>query len=729
MKQVVHQKLSKSSHHKARFIFVLQKIKNYFQPKFIDINGQKVTKSFPWFSIFAILASLAIFAVIVWISKPDFSGQDIFWKKYIPDFFNFKTIDVAGEDYTPTATFVHALKYLWKTISFSILGTILGIIISVPIALLSAKNFIKTPFIYMPMRIFMSIIRSIPPIVFAFGFKNLVSPELAATFALAVFVSSVMAKWLYEDLDTYDVSAYHGLQAIGNNKMVAFKRSIMPYLNKRIFAYGFYSFEMVVRFAAILSIVGIPTIGESVTNYQEYGKFGGLTIVLWVLITFMVILEVLNFLVKKYFLEAVPKRPVVDDKLPYNEYLKQLKKQKPKVYLWKVGLGIVILTLVILSLFQIKFASANDVQISFFVKGMNSFFSPYWQVFKGWGSDNPIKLGLNALAVAILSTLIGTILAIPLALLASFNITKWWSLFFKLIIIILRAVPAFTFAILFLALSKDSIVFAGVLALGIHSIGMMGKLTTQAVEKIPKRFFESLDSIGASVGLKFKYTIKEIMPTIISNFLYRIEINFKSTTVIGTVGASPFGLQINILSGNPSNWNILSAYLIFTIILLMILEYVSSLLRKKVMTGYFFSQGVWFKRLLRNWKTIHALAVAKTFNISFANHYKPINYNLAYRDHMFNSVYHYATYYNNHIDRHTYERLIYLQSLTKKSYQVNLKQIQTEIKIIKDKAKETTLTNMQKAHINKRVNKQVYQAQKYAINNYLNSQASDYHVS
>ncbi|CRH47352.1 ABC-type phosphate/phosphonate transport system%2C permease component [Chlamydia trachomatis] len=47
-------------------------------------------------------------------------------------------------------------------------------------------------------------------------------------------------------------------------------------------------------------------------------------------------------------------------------------------------------------------------------------------------------------------------------------------------------------------LSKDSKLFAGVLALGIHSIGMLGKLIMESVEKIPNKVFQSLDSLGAT---------------------------------------------------------------------------------------------------------------------------------------------------------------------------------------------------------------------------------------
>ncbi|WP_051675955.1 PhnE/PtxC family ABC transporter permease [Ureaplasma canigenitalium] len=707
-----------------------EKINNFFRPKFIDINGQKVTKKFPWFSISALFFGIIIFGVVIWAVKPDLSNPNshhLFWKN-IGNFFDFKTINVAGVDYTPLGTFKHALSYLWRTISFSILGTLLGIVLSIPMALLCSKNFIKTPIVYIPMRIFMSMVRAVPPIVFAFIFNFLVSKELAATFSLAIFVSSIMAKWLYEDLDTYDASNYQALQSFGNTKLVAFKNSIMPYLNKRIFAYGFYSFEMVVRFAAVLSIVGIPTIGESVDNYQEVDKFGGLTIVLWTLITFVVLLEILNFIIKKFFLEATPKHPKVDEKLGYNDYLKALKKQKPKTYLWKVFLFIGITALAIAAFFQIKFQLANKASITFFKSGIKLFFSPDWSVFDPKNSVNVFHLGFEALAVAIVSSLIGLVLAVPVAILASFNITSWGSLIFKLMIIVLRAIPAFTFAILFRTLSSDSVVFAGTLALGIHSIGMMGKLTTQAIEKIPKKFFESLDSMGSNVFIKFKETFKEVFPIVMSHFLYRIEINYKSTTVIGAVGASRFGFQLNIYSSDTDSWNILSSYLLFTIVLLITLEYISSLLRKRILDGYFFKEDVWFKKLIRFHNGVRALAYARTLNIDFNNHKKTFDFINTYGAAKFDVLYDKFVREGNLMTVNHLSKVIYLRELYHKLYTFHLTKIKSEIAQIKANVKWKILNNKDQHLSPLKLKKVIKKSQMYAINHYFNEQVTFNHV-
>ncbi|WP_027120444.1 PhnE/PtxC family ABC transporter permease [Mycoplasmopsis lipofaciens] len=604
-----------------------QKFINYFNPKFIDIDNQKVTKKFPWLLIFGWILGIIIFIYLVYKINPDFSNWRFFWRRIGAFFGNGDGFKIGAKEITMYETFIESLRLLWLTVSYSILGTIFGIILSIPIALLSSKNFIKTPWIYIPMRSIMSIIRAIPPVVFTFMFFYLVSNQLAATLSISLFISSLMAKWLYEDLDTYDVTAYHGLQAIGNSKILAFKKSILPYLSKRIFSYGFYSFEMVVRFAAILSVVGISTVGSLLTS-EYVGPDGAphISVVLWVLVAFIIFVEFLNFLVKKYILEFIPKHPKISNKDTFETQLQQLNKQKPKNYWWKIILIILILALVVASIFQIEWQLANHLKRKHFIDGIYKLFHPEWSVFREWNSNNPINSGLEALFVAIISSIIGLILSLFLGILASRNITgNYFSIIFKVIIIVIRAIPPFTYALLFILLTPN-IVWAGALALGIHSIGMLGKLICESTEKIDNKIFQSLDSVGANWWQKIRFgVLKEIMPQTLSNFLYRVEINFKSTVVIGIVGASPFGQLISNYQAY-DKWNLLSSFLIFTIILLLILEQISNILRKKLILGYFFEQNFFIKRWWRNYILKKALVIANIINENFVNDLKIANY-------------------------------------------------------------------------------------------------------
>lgn len=600
---------------KAKLRLVFEKFKNYFNPKFIDIDGQKVVKKFPWVKLLTwIFAPIIIVLLIVWV-KPDFQSHKFFFSK-LKHFFDINVnVNIGAEKITPLHTFIWSLELLWKTITYSILGTFFGIILAVPIALLCSKNFIKTSWVYTPVRAIMSVFRAFPPLVLAYMLFLVVTKDMAATIAITFFVCSIMSKWLYEDLDTYDVSSYYSAQSIGNSKLIAFKNTIFPYLTKRIVSYGFYSFEMVVRFAAILGVVGISTIGWLLNTFTDNPlNFSHASIVIWVLVSFMVLLEIFNFLIKKYLLEKTPKRAKIDYSQTVKKQIEQVKKQKPKDWILKSIIGTIIIVLIIVSAFQIEWGSAALVKRKYFNEGVTNLFRRVdWSLFDSWNNGvNPIKLGLDALLLAVLSAIFGFVFALLFGMLASKNIVPFWVAYpFKLIIILLRAVPAFTFAFLFLLLSKDSILFAGTLALGIHSIGMLGKLFNEAIEKIPSKVFDSLNSLGLSWGKKVRIGVfKQILPYAISNLLYRVEINFKSTVELGVVGACPFGLQMSIYSNDYTQWGRLMPYLIVTIVILLVLEQISNALRKRLLQGYWLSQENEIVKNIDDARYAKALAIA-----------------------------------------------------------------------------------------------------------------------
>lgn len=691
--------MNKEINFETKSKFFAQSFVNYFNPKFIDIDNQKVTKKFPWLKIFGGLIIFIFVVVMLTTIKPDFQNWKEFWVQ-IGKFFELnKNVHIGASEFTPYETFLRSLDFLWVTISYSILGTFFGILISVPLALLSSKNFIKNKFIYLPFRIIMSIIRAVPPVVFAFIFFFLFSKSLAATFSITIFVSSLMTKWLYEDLDTYDMKSYQAAIAIGNTKTLAFKSSIFPYLIKRIISYGFYSFEMVIRFAAILSIVGIGTIGQLLSDqYATEDNFSHMSIVLWVLIAAMIAIESLNFLIKKYILDYSQKHPKIDETLPYAKQLEQLKSQKSKIYLFKIFIIVLVASLLLASLTQIEWSIGNETKISQFNEGIKKLFSPDWSLFGGsWhaAKTSVIPLGLQALLVAISSAIVGLFFALILGILAAKNITKHFSYPFKLIIIVIRAIPAFTLASLFLILSKDSKLFVAVLALGIHSIGMLGKLVMESTEKIPNKTLQALDASGANWLQKIKFVvIKSILPQALSNFLYRIEINFKSTVVIGAVGASEFGFQITTYSTDTAHWDKLSSYLIFTVAILLLLEQISNLVRSKLMTGYFFNPDIWFKKKTKKQTLIKSLALCNLNQEEFQNDLRHAKYMLA--KHQFDKLYLYK-YYKQTNKLPNQENLIKLKEKNQvylKKYSNKIKEIHQQISVLYKKIYKQTLKNL-----------------------------------
>lgn len=192
---------------------------------------------------------------------------------------------------------------------------------------------------------------------------------------------------------------------------------------------------------------------------------------------------------------------------------------------------------------------------------------------------------LETFAIAFLGTIIGTILALPLAFLASRNVApKWINYLCLTIISVLRAFPSFMYAIMFVK-AVGTGAFAGVLTMSIGSVGMLSKLLIEAIEDMNPGIVEALDAAGCSPFEKIRYgIIPQLSSNIISTVIYRLDINFKNATVLGLVGAGGIGASLIHAIGQ-SNWPNTSAMLLGLVIMVLLLESVSTKLRKKLALG------------------------------------------------------------------------------------------------------------------------------------------------
>ncbi len=192
---------------------------------------------------------------------------------------------------------------------------------------------------------------------------------------------------------------------------------------------------------------------------------------------------------------------------------------------------------------------------------------------------------LETFAIAFLGTIIGTVLALPLAFLASRNVApKWVNYICLTLISILRAFPSFMYAIMFVK-AVGTGAFAGVLTMSIGSVGMLSKLLIEAIEDMNPGIVEALDAAGCSPFEKIRYgIIPQLSSNIISTVIYRLDINFKNATVLGLVGAGGIGASLIHAIGQ-SNWPYTSAMLLGLVVMVLILESLSTNIRKRLASG------------------------------------------------------------------------------------------------------------------------------------------------
>lgn len=152
----------------------------------------------------------------------------------------------------------------------------------------------------------------------------------------------------------------------------------------------------------------------------------------------------------------------------------------------------------------------------------------------------------ESIAIAWLGTMIAAIFAVPLSFMAAENLVgrpiAWVT---RQVFNILRAIPEIILALAFIPVFGLR-PMAGVLAIGVGSIGTLGKLFYEIIEGINKGPLEAADAVGASRLQRLRWgVLPQVTPEITSFLLYRFEVNIRASAVLGLVGAGGIGSALS----------------------------------------------------------------------------------------------------------------------------------------------------------------------------------------
>lgn len=184
------------------------------------------------------------------------------------------------------------------------------------------------------------------------------------------------------------------------------------------------------------------------------------------------------------------------------------------------------------------------------------------------------------LQIALWGTALAVITAVPMALLASSNIVPWWIYQpVRRLMDAFRAINEVVFAMLFVV-AVGLGPFAGVLALWIHTSGILAKLFSEAVEAIDPQPVEGIRSTGAWAIHEIVYgVIPQVIPLWISFTLYRFESNVRSASVVGMVGAGGIGVVLwEIIRG--FQYAETCAVMLIIVLTVSIIDLISARIRK-----------------------------------------------------------------------------------------------------------------------------------------------------
>jgi phosphonate transport system permease protein len=451
--------------------------------------------------------------------------------------------------------------------------------------------------LWLALRWFLTLFRSVHEIIWALIFVAIIGLDpLSAILAIAIPFAAIIAKVFSEIIDEADHQPFSALLNSGVSPAKAFIYALQPTTFADMLSYSFYRFECAIRAAAVLGIVGVGGLGYQIFLSLQTLKFPQI----WTLLIALLALNGLADLWSSILRRRLGVESRCDGRCLDLEAVHTTRTSADPIYQDRVvRISIIFAVLLVpLSFWYIspdlgKLFSERTFQNMLTLA--QSAFPPNFAVFSlvEWVNLSRATLAMSFLGVSIAS-LLAILLAFPAANIflnrsetsdaqRGGRVSRFLSatllVFTRGLLLVLRSIPAPIWALLLLFILFPGIL-PGALALGIYTLGVLGRLLAEVVENLDQRPLDALKAQGASRAGVFMYgALPPMFPRFVSYFLYRWEEIIRATVVVGLVGAGGLGRSLTEhLSG--FNYPAVLATLLVFILITFIVDLVSQSARK-----------------------------------------------------------------------------------------------------------------------------------------------------
>ena len=204
-----------------------------------------------------------------------------------------------------------------------------------------------------------------------------------------------------------------------------------------------------------------------------------------------------------------------------------------------------------------------------------------------WHHGEVVWALFETMLMAFLGTMSAAILALPLSFIAASNMMPFRALRFGMrrLFDFIRGVDALIWTII-LARAFGPGPMTGALAIFLTDTGAFGKTFSEALENIDEKQVEGVRSTGANALQRARFgVIPQVMPVLMSQVLYAFESNTRSATVIGAIVGGGIGLLLTQAIQTQKDWEDVCYYLILIVLMVFILDWLSGLIRRKLIKG------------------------------------------------------------------------------------------------------------------------------------------------
>ena len=393
----------------------------------------------------------------------------------------------------------------------------------------------------------MGVVRSVPDLVWALLFvAGLGLGPTAGTLALAVSYTALLGRVYADVFDETDVRPLEALQGLGATRLQVFLFGILPQRRALLTSYTLYSFECSVRSAAVLGFVGAGGLGYEISLSMRLFEFPQ---VLTLIACFVLLLFLVDLLSRALRARLKANPETSQEVAQGGIFARHLRGR------WLMGLALAVV--LFLSLAPAGMSPANLLQEDTarnLVRFVRELLPP--EVSAPFLSEVG-RLALQTISISIVGTASGAVLGLLLALPATRfpanrhealyrswtrkvrGETIFWTA--RMILNLLRAIPELVW-VLICVIAVGFGPFAGSIALGLHTGGVLGKLFAETMEESPQEQVEAMLALGASpVQCIFWALLPQAWPMMRRYVLLRWDMNLRAATILGLVGGGGLG--------------------------------------------------------------------------------------------------------------------------------------------------------------------------------------------
>ncbi len=418
----------------------------------------------------------------------------------------------------------------------------------------------------------LTIPRAIHEVIWGLFFVNVIGLDpMSAILAIAIPFGAITAKVFSEILDETPSDALTALLNSGVSPLKAFVYSLLPRAFADLLSYSFYRFECAIRAAAVLGLIGAGGLGYEIFLSLQTLKYEQI----WTLLFALFLLNGLadywsSALRRKIGMNASCARDCLNFAKDESSLFARSTTNDPLVR-YSIMAAILFVPLAFIYIHPDLgklFSTRAAMQFSHVAQAA---WPPNFDMLstQGWLKNSSITISMSLMAVA-LAGLTAPILAFPAT-----NTTKPVNnqlermvknalyIFARGFLLVARSVPAPIWALIFLFVLFPGIL-PGALALGVYTLGVLGRLLAEIIENLDDRPIQALEAQGAAPIQQIAYGLVPLtFPRFIAYLLVRLEEAIRATVVVGLVGAGGLGRLLIEQLSNFSYSSVFATVLVF----------------------------------------------------------------------------------------------------------------------------------------------------------------------